>query len=840
MTNFLYEYDDWRTDLPQQKIYAQSPTRNRRSFLRSESSTSILTESHGFRGDEFTYQSASSLRSLSSMGGFTSFLPTPPSTSFESLRLRRDIPAEGSHQMLQHSTSRDVISTPVVGFQGPPTPEYTPPKSIPKRKRSVNDLAGLCLRVSETTESQTFPMSENQSRHSSNIPARLLLSGGNRQSTITEFEEGFPLEPFPPSLDSPISTDEGAGGRYTGKPAFSHFVAEEISIRSSSSDSSSNKRRRRNENAHDSPLMQPIVIAGTGSVRRRPRTDSLKDRIAQRDNSLDHSPKLVEFARQIQWPVTPSADDQPLAYATNTNRISNFSTLSANSRTVEAVILNTPPEKHHSLRRTRRLGALSLLSRSSPFQSRIFGRASHGSQKRRVSAEQIPLQKSMPARENVGQVSSEVPVVVIGERQSSMRANTEGDKPKPQTLYAASQQAMIMSNGSGVYDQTPPARGRRREIAESMTAAITPTRGTSEMVDYPTIPRRGSSLSAPTSRNTSRTSTMTSGRPLYSRRASEDRRASAGYRTARSRNGSLGMRTPRKRSEDLAHISVPHYRRSLESGFSPYSMSPEVREARAISIIAHHSDAVRMIGGLSKLPHEPAGVPGEFSDGDDDGMFPDGLLLSIGEPGAGKTPAFHITPPTPDMTQDVNKPLPRLPHWPQAPLVGSPAVTRAVSLMKRGLSLSGRASRSPSMPPARRASISPEDAAIPPDIQRFARVSLDDTRNRLHPKWKPRTSMSRLEDLEYERRRRPATSDGEYSRRPVTSSAGPRHGPSAFKAARTTHRIPGTPVHIEYLGWGGFRERMRESRQNREERKREKSRERLKQMIGPRVMAAEE
>ncbi|KAL2840487.1 hypothetical protein BJX68DRAFT_187134 [Aspergillus pseudodeflectus] len=247
-----------------------------------------------------------------------------------------------------------------------------------------------------------------------------------------------------------------------------------------------------------------------GSTRGR---RSLRDRVAHVQH-FDDNTALDQFRQQIGW---PSADDQlGPPEREDSRRLSGVST----SSTVEAMIIDTTPKP--ARRALRHSGKrLSLRSASSPItRSERTSIASSSDLQRRLSHKTARITEN-DRRSIVSEISISgsstlgapqqsvdvVPVIVIPQRSSSLNrpSNATSRNPSVSRSLASSRAPSAPKNRPGSLDLP---RQRKRTLSEPHAANVADTRG--RTLNRPYIPPRSSSLSAPTSQNNSRTTSLTS------------------------------------------------------------------------------------------------------------------------------------------------------------------------------------------------------------------------------------------------------------------------------------------------------------------------------------------
>ncbi|OOF96036.1 hypothetical protein ASPCADRAFT_146635 [Aspergillus carbonarius ITEM 5010] len=331
---------------------------------------------------------------------------------------------------------------------------------------------------------------------------------------------------------------------------------------------------------------------------------------------------IEQFREEIGW---PRGEDRPLATEQDdTRRLSDVST-----STVEVMIIDSPQSTQRSLRHTDKRG--SLRSAPSPYpKSDHLSLASTESQHRLVhKAGRITEsdRKSIASEISFSGTSSlnvpspnvdVVPVVVIPERRSSLKS-TSTSRETSQSRSRHSSRRGPSASRSRPGSREPAHRKRPSDTNASLGKGAEP-RGRHS--GRPTIPPRGSSLSAPTSRNHSRTTSLTSESlrdhatamepgtqdratepplPRPEPVAREDHHDAA--EASKTQSIIIGV-------EDLSHLrppSMPYTQISIPSS-SPGLI--EVSEARTVIFFPHNNESLLLVDpqAQSALPGQTSGV----------------------------------------------------------------------------------------------------------------------------------------------------------------------------------------------------------------------------------------
>ncbi|PYI01978.1 hypothetical protein BO78DRAFT_232433 [Aspergillus sclerotiicarbonarius CBS 121057] len=310
---------------------------------------------------------------------------------------------------------------------------------------------------------------------------------------------------------------------------------------------------------------------------------------------------IEQFREEIGW---PRPEDRPLpAEQDDTRRLSDIST-----STVEVMIIDSPQSTQRSLRHTDKRG--SLRSGTSPFpkpdesQHRLVHKAGRITESDRKS---IASEISFSGTSSLNlppQNVDVVPVVVIPERRSSLKSSTSTSRDTSQSRSRHSSRRGPSASRSRPGSREPAHRQRTSDTNASIGRGAEP-RGRHS--GRPTIPPRGSSLSAPTSRNNSRTASLTSeslrDHALAMEPGPHDRAAEpplARPETVAREDTHDAAEASKTQSiiigvEDMSHLrppSMPYTQISIPSS-SPGLI--EVSEARTVVFFPHNNESLLLV-----------------------------------------------------------------------------------------------------------------------------------------------------------------------------------------------------------------------------------------------------
>ncbi|KAL2814545.1 hypothetical protein BDW59DRAFT_21096 [Aspergillus cavernicola] len=414
--------------------------------------------------------------------------------------------------------SRSVVSKP----SHPPTPETTPPRGMASSRPGLGHFGY----VSSSSRAESFqtayemisdaetetPRPSPPSLSCSNTHKSAKSSQGNDESTDIITRETNPPKGRSSSFRGPSRSKTPAGGGSLDhekesptplphRQELSQGHVPDLRIKPTRDTS------RRSRKAADDGMSN--MDAPTRGRR------SLRDRVAH-VQQVEDSSAMDQFRQQIGW---PSVGEQ-----FGPNELEDSQRLSAvsTSSTVEAMIIDTPKPARRALRHSEK--RLSLRSASSPItRSERTSIASSSDLQRRLSHKparitendrrSIVSEISMSGSSTLGaphQSVDVVPVIVIPQRRSSLN--------RPSTLTSRNPSLSRSRKSSRHAPTVPKSRPGSLDLTrESKHTSSNPhasnvpaanLRGRS--LSRPYIPPRSSSLSAPTSQNNSRTTSLTS------------------------------------------------------------------------------------------------------------------------------------------------------------------------------------------------------------------------------------------------------------------------------------------------------------------------------------------
>jgi hypothetical protein len=834
--------------------------------------------------------------------------PTPPGAS------NGDIPTATTAEEATSDAAmfRSALVTPI-NQNSPPTPDNTPPR---ERKLSlVRPFLGTQPSIASTrtdsfTTAQEDLFSEPESDGRSLRNERGFdwpISSVNKFGTVAHRHRSNKLgrSPLINAYDENASQSRGSEQLVHDelkevdnfKPLVngSNIRASPISMSARSpSESHANKVPILIHEAEPITPQQEIQHLDVGSNETAldvlKRGKSLRDRLLEAQTQ-DPSASTERFANIIGWndsvPIIDSPDITRQAIEDN-RRFSGISTAS----TIEAYVFEQSPlpKRATTLRHVSKHESLRSVSSPLPGSNR------HSMHSNSESVHRLVHKKARLSNQNRWSFGSEVSrsyslassavlpkteiirVAVIPERRSSL--NSSGSSSKRQSVSTDSK----TSHSRKASDPPPTSWQHKRAFSEALN------RGRQQQ-QPPVIPVRASSLSAPTSRTTSRANSITSEHLRVRRQQAEtdlrktlDRmeserlvqnleewdlheqrasmggktdgrlpRRSVGQSTAKSnslpstflippgdaqdatRHNALGLVVPG--STEWAALRPPSV---LETPFSQpsfQSASPEINEARAINIFPHNNHSLQLI---EPFPVQESRAVLEVQRCKLPQIEVDSPLRNPRRPP--EPPQFQVIPPTPGDEHDQQLGF----DTTQANSRRMGSVRRPGGSRHRSESFINSLSRNLSLKNARNLK---------------ADQDLD---SNLHPFWRPRAFWDDIDNTRTEVPQERSASRGIVSNslglpQERTVINGPAslirriserrrqrkgvarqssHGSLAkFRATRRFHKSSGHGLRLHFISLQGIQEKLLYAKQRKEDERREKRRALLRRSIGANVIS---
>lgn len=410
---------------------------------------------------------------------------------------------------------------------------------------------------------------------------------------------------------------------------------------------------------------------------------------AVRNLSLHQRNDSVPSAKRLSArDAAPSAPSSTVTTSSDPRRASAISTKSTVSTVVEAYLLDATPKRQRTLRHVRKQTILrdplddspsstahSLKSDKSQKEQRVRSRPDASKHESQASSTTLNSVSSGRARREVWK-SGGIPVVVVPDRLSSHKpksnkepslrsrsSRTASISPAPNDRSTTNDEATLVSRES---------RGRRSSV---------PDDSDQRTIDYPPIvPARSSSLSAPTSRNGSRASSLTAESIKLHNALQESlmkKKEEGKVPDIRFSEDVLAPRTLSNASEkDWAHRRLSSERHDdflFAKGYgpqnTPFSLAsvdtngtnPVVSEALAVQMYPHQNSSLLMVDHSTRPSESP----------DEDQSEDAELEVPLPTDSSEETP---VTPPQTKFSfNDIDSPL-RNPRAPPEPPSHPPAI----------------------------------------------------------------------------------------------------------------------------------------------------------------------
>ncbi|KAH8693814.1 hypothetical protein BGW36DRAFT_429846 [Talaromyces proteolyticus] len=413
---------------------------------------------------------------------------------------------DSSHDQLSSPFSNGT-ATPVTGFS-PPTPDITPPRvrdATPKARPPLF-LASSMSSQAESFQTARENFSDENLTESGSPSTHSLVQRHRRKPTLKQ-------SPLAIDVERPVTPPN----RELEPEAFETPKAKENGC-------VKRKSNQKETTVTTSPSSLPRKRQPNGTRRQGNRVRSTAEKSPSKSqeplpSGLDQSSEalaLAKFGAEIGWDLTDH--EQKLMDRVDSWRNSAGSFTS----TIEARVIEPTPQKRRTLRHTEK--RISLRSVSSPdppstntsldfnvgdSPHRLVHKSARISNRNRHSVAS-DMSVSNSATSGNPPKAEVIPVVVIPQRRSSLKSSAP---PSRNQSVTRSQDLSHRNNSisrSKASDSLP--RRRKRTMSDSLPSTGEHSRADSRGRDLtrPPIPPRSSSLSAPTSRSNSRTTSLTS------------------------------------------------------------------------------------------------------------------------------------------------------------------------------------------------------------------------------------------------------------------------------------------------------------------------------------------
>ncbi|KAH7356782.1 hypothetical protein BKA65DRAFT_392451 [Rhexocercosporidium sp. MPI-PUGE-AT-0058] len=683
---------------PREPEYYPSTPATKPRDLSIDSTISSLTSSDA--------SSPRTLKHASKRIGVPVLPPTPPTHSRQSSGSHPTLAPAPKFDISSIKAASDSPSTPTTPLnqQSPPTPDVTPPRAMPLAFRPPISDRYPSSRTDSFKTARENPYSSDEDEASTVRPG--LPSA--RTSTVEvpqviqkpqkrkEVGLGLGLESDNEGAATPrarVDSQEefvvfdgewgAAGGEAEVEREWDDNLMRNVTVRKRPG-RNMQKLRLYTDGAVDD-VVEDDIVSPTNATR-VVRSLPLQERIARHRLARDSADRTSteKFAERIAWPAAVADPESPSA--PDVRRFSAMSGRSVSSAVVEALVVDAPPLRRKTLRHTRKhLGLRDFSSdqstRSSAPNSVVSSEPQH---RLHHAAAKIPERRhrSLASNTTVSTASSSgrsrkevissggIPVVIVPERRSSsksrppsLRSTSSKRTKRSMSLSSAPLSQSSKFNEPGYFDSRP---ARKRTMSESAGSGHDSVR----TIDYPpSIPARRSSLSAPTSRNTSRAGSLTAEslnahNMILKKKQEEATATKDSVQPQPHLESERDLDTHHRLNVD--HNGDPFFGKRLSTQVTPFSQTSyetagtnaEVSEALAVTIFPHQNKSVLVVEHRTSEEDSPPSLkPVETS------LAPPKMAVN------GKATIGPVTPPQPSHPMDaVDSPLrnPRDPPEPPA------------------------------------------------------------------------------------------------------------------------------------------------------------------------------
>ncbi|EAS33493.1 uncharacterized protein CIMG_04517 [Coccidioides immitis RS] len=494
--------------------------------------------------------------------------------------------------------------------------------------------------------------------------------------------------------------------------------------------------------------------------RERPLRERLKE-----GKGVVTSASIEKFAKDIGWQVPEDRDKHSCR----------LSAVSASS-TIEAIIIDSPPRKKQTLRHTGKAESLRSVSSPASHSNRDMSRGlEQGRRLVRKNARitdqdrssimsdmSLALTTAYPKPKEAEEI---IPVVVIPQRRSSLRSSTCGSREHSRTRTIVENRRPTTApegkNSSHAFFDFPR---RRRTMSESFPhprrSSDTARRA---ITSRPRIPARRSSLSAPTSRTASRTTSLTSDN-LQQYQIAQDTQSFAHQKSQEGQENvrildPVALKIEQSVPKDVNTQDNTENRLCVDSHYNdsllqtpslpktPFqhsiqSLSPgpiEISEARAIPFFVHNNKSLLLVEqytqpesrAVQTLQTSPTDLEVTLIDTHTSIMEPQLQAACINSPLRNprpppKPPALKVIPPTP---LEISKHRPN--HLPSSSTESSNGLARRWESLRRTFSTKQYSNT----------------GELGQPVHKFRnRKAGKDIDSKLHPFWRPREFWEDFKD----------------------------------------------------------------------------------------------
>ncbi|KAI1270569.1 hypothetical protein F5Y18DRAFT_16220 [Xylariaceae sp. FL1019] len=473
--------------------------------------------------------------------------PTPPTHSRTSSG-SSSIPPSTPTPAVYATTTQEAATAPTTSIPGtpthqksPPTPEVTPPHAGRRPKAFIRPVLTdrNPSRVTADSRTESFKTARESpgvsEEEETTTPRALLPSAPLSSQTVARRQlEARSKKGQDLGLGLGLGIEDNLTPRT--QQAFFTFDGEWASTSDVEQEWDDNLnrnvmvRKRRGEPKINgrAEVIEDVTVTPTNATKALRSVSLQHERIhIQSSPQSQYLPMEFTSRGKSHWGASTSES----SVSTDVKRSSGMSSKSTVSTVVEAILVEVPPQRQKTLRHVRKQIALrdssseiSPPSSSSPSVRQVERiRQSrppdsyHGP--RTVSMASTGTTHSLASRKGRREVwkNGGIPVVVIPDRKESMKSRSSGppslrsmsSNHSKRSVSLGSAQRLNHSRATEISSHRPQQTQRGRSMSESHgTHGVIATDQLT--MDYPPIvPRRTSSLSAPTSRNTSRAGSLT-------------------------------------------------------------------------------------------------------------------------------------------------------------------------------------------------------------------------------------------------------------------------------------------------------------------------------------------
>lgn len=512
------------------------------------------------------------------------------------------------------------------------TPETTPPRGTTSHRPGLSQLGYIsCSSRAESFSTAYEMISNDETRTPQASPLALSRSSTQRSTKSTKNSQGInghgrtgaAKKAATAERQSPSSRGSPrVKGPSSVKPASINAVSKQELTNGATPGIRIKPTRGKSERSRKTINES---MAPNASTRDR---SSLRGRINHVQPAEDDS-ALDQFRQKIGW---PSAADHSSTDPDESRRHSGVST----SSTVEAMIVDAPKPAHRALRHTEKRS--SLRSASSPItKSERTSIASSTDLRRRLShkparisqndRKSIASELSVSGSSTLGapqQSVDVVPVVVIPQRHSSLMGSSNPSSRNP-SVSRSQTSGRAPTEGKSPHGYSDHSRRRKRTMSDSHASKIPVDLRGRGMGRPPKIPPRSSSLSAPTSQNNSRATSLTTDSLRSHNLALEQ--VAGKHKPERAKPTPIHvpvldtpMQNERGAADNLKPQSIigaeeSYHLRPPSVPFTPHSipsLSPgpfEINEAKTVSIFPHNNESLLLVNPYKQTGLQQLGKP---------------------------------------------------------------------------------------------------------------------------------------------------------------------------------------------------------------------------------------